>query len=761
MTSLSKTLQDEPSSQLLTVLRKYLHIHGCGSIERAVLSETAPQLITMQKGILALTRQWKNVLYMPYMSDIHFKSKKSVRPYNVTFSIPKPESSENLCTDDGEGTIEQFDVVDEKTSLLQAEGGLVMKSTSNPSLISRGGPSSSAAGRVDHGHDGVSTVSTSSFQPKKFLATVRSRGRGAFPNPVLSCMDSPDRKVEQTQTAATLSPPTAIPRNDSNFSFISAADSISSIDQAIASTPPHTPLRTSGQKQLHLKNRYSKITDMYQWMTAQQEDFKDPLDDGTNYGRTHENMSTGFGSAWSQDDSRTDVNEEYLTMATSIMQLADAQLLFRPLLQSLGLHVEGVRPSAMMKKFGGHLLLQANLDILKIQIAESEASYSKGSHKVKGKSKKYRLNMNAGNSAFSCEGFGVNISMKDVVDFGQKDAGVGGRSKRFPWKFAMHKLEAKPTTLQVNFLIKCQAITQHVDMALLRLVHQVVTMVDNIKETQVELKQRRSGFEWVKTHRKQESKDSTSSADTQQSDLSKVDQPSAETQISTPDQSLCSDTLIQESEKHVAKTPKSVSSFRLALDSKRPDKLPLTSSSKKSQLRFAKEPKRRSDITVTPSQHSEVLTPPQSLNLSDSVTMDLVDTSSPALAEKTIVDEIKESTPQCWRHLYHLLELYSTMPEPKTVLRKPGMQKLPIIEEEEPESEMKRDNSKLGSGSLKRDSSKMGSGITLQDEDGKIPDMGNEEQDIGVKGPSLAQTSFIRTRFKQSKCEEVANRAVS
>ncbi|XP_071088521.1 bridge-like lipid transfer protein family member 1 [Haliotis cracherodii] len=750
MTSLSKTLQDEPSSQLLTVLRKYLHIHGCGSIERAVLSETAPQLITMQKGILALTRQWKNVLYMPYMSDIHFKSKKSVRPYNVTFSIPKPESSENLCTDDGEGTIEQFDVVDEKTSLLQAEGGLVMKSTSNPSLISRGGPSSSAAGRVDHGHDGVSTVSTSSFQPKKFLATVRSRGRGAFPNPVLSCMDSPERKVEQTQTAATLSPPTAMPRNDSNFSFMSAADSISSIDQAIASTPPHTPLRTSGQKQLHLKNRYSKITDMYQWMTAQQEDFKDPLDDGTNYGRTHENMSTGFGSAWSQDDSRTDVNEEYLTMATSIMQLADAQLLFRPLLQSLGLHVEGVRPSAMMKKFGGHLLLQANLDILKIQIAESEASYSKGSHKGKGKSKKYRLNMNAGNSAFSCEGFGVNISMKDVVDFGQKDAGVGGRSKRFPWKFAMHKLEAKPTTLQVNFLIKCQAITQHVDMALLRLVHQVVTMVDNIKETQVELKQRRSGFEWVKTHRKQESKDSTSSADTQQSDLSKVDQPSAETQISTPDQSLCSDTLIQESEKHVAKTPKSVSSFRLALDSKRPDKLPLTSSSKKSQLRFAKEPKRRSDITVTPSQHSEVLTPPQSLNLSDSVTMDLVDTSSPALAEKTIVDEIKESTPQCWRHLYHLLELYSTMPEPKTVLRKPGMQKLPIIEEEEPESEMKRDNSKLGSGSLKRDSSKMGSGITLQDEEGKIPDMGNEEQDIGVKGPSLAQTSFIRTRFKQS-----------
>ena len=49
---------------------------------------------------------------------------------------------------------------------------------------------------------------------------------------------------------------------------------------------------------------------------------------------------------------------------------------------------------------------------------------------------------------------------------------------------------------------------------------QVLTMVDNIKETQVELKERRSSVDWVRTHRKQESKDSTSSADTQQSDLS-------------------------------------------------------------------------------------------------------------------------------------------------------------------------------------------------------------------------------------------------
>ena len=42
------------------------------------------------------------------------------------------------------------------------------------------------------------------------------------------------------------------------------------------------------------------------------------------------------------------------------------QILFKPFLQSLGLHVESVRPSAMMKNFGGHLLLQGHLDILKV-----------------------------------------------------------------------------------------------------------------------------------------------------------------------------------------------------------------------------------------------------------------------------------------------------------------------------------------------------------------------------------------------------------
>ena len=60
-------------------------------------------------------------------------------------------------------------------------------------------------------------------------------------------------------------------------------------------------------------------------------------------------------------------------------------------------------------------------------------------------------------------------------------------------------------------------------MALLRLAHQVLTMVGNVQETRGELKQKRTDQQaasWTAGHRKQESKDSTSSTETNQSETS-------------------------------------------------------------------------------------------------------------------------------------------------------------------------------------------------------------------------------------------------
>ena len=46
------------------------------------------------QGLLALTRQWKNVLYMPV--ETTFKSKRKVQNLAVTFRIPNEDSVENF-----------------------------------------------------------------------------------------------------------------------------------------------------------------------------------------------------------------------------------------------------------------------------------------------------------------------------------------------------------------------------------------------------------------------------------------------------------------------------------------------------------------------------------------------------------------------------------------------------------------------------------------------------------------------------------------
>lgn len=266
----------------------------------------------------------------------------------------------------------------------------------------------------------------------------------------------------------------------------------------------------------------SKVDDLYRWMTMQQssgfsssalyEDHLGPV-------KRQDSFLETFGKGFGQDDSHMDINMEHYTLGTSIMQLADAKNLFKPFLQSIGLHVENVRPTAMLKNFGGNLSLQGKLDVLKIQIADSVRT-----KKGKGKGKKsVKHDACLDSSAFLCELFTMKVSMMDVSDFEKKNSSEEeDLSKKIPFKFAMHKLEAKPATMQMNLLVNCQSVTQYVDMPLLRLIHQFVTMIGNVNETRVELKQGHSSVDWIRTHRKQDSKGSSSSAETVHSEASRT-----------------------------------------------------------------------------------------------------------------------------------------------------------------------------------------------------------------------------------------------
>ena len=195
---------------------------------------------------------------------------------------------------------------------------------------------------------------------------------------------------------------------------------------------------------------------------------------------------------------------------------------------------------------------------------------------------------------------------------------------------------------------------------------------------------------------------------------------------------LAAETKLTELPKPTRTHKPSISSFKFPFDSFKSD---LTSTLKKSRDKFTRDSKKVKDQKSS-GGHSQVMTPPQSLNFSDSVNIDMGDYSSPAVAEKTFVDEIKESTPKCWRTLYHLLELYSTMPETKTVSHRPDRAQLPVIEEEAEKQEIETPS----------DSIKTRLDVAVE-----------EEVEIGggssgrYENTPLARSTFSRTRFKQSE----------
>ena len=166
----------------MSVLRKYIHKIGTIPVEQAVSSESIPQLITIQKGILALTRQWKNILYMPHLAHMSFKTRKQ-RPYTVSFAVPEtvgPAEDEDDDDDDDEPAV-RYNVVDERVSIAEEDDGL-LKGDSEYSLShprhSSPQPRYGDAAQDTNQHAGVSrTSSLSGFQKNKPQKSAVSGGK--------------------------------------------------------------------------------------------------------------------------------------------------------------------------------------------------------------------------------------------------------------------------------------------------------------------------------------------------------------------------------------------------------------------------------------------------------------------------------------------------------------------------------------------------------------------------------------------------------
>lgn len=380
------------------------------------------------------------------------------------------------------------------------------------------------------------------------------------------------------------------------------------------------------------------------------------------------------------------------------------QVLFKPLLSAIGLHLGEVKTSAIMKKLGCHLSITAIMSSMRVDIVDSESNIKRKSSRGKGKGKrqpqsKFHLNLGKDIPVFFCDNFNAMVSMKDIINFEKKlDDDTDSRKKsKGAINIALDGLESKPTTTKVNFALDVNNINQHINVSLLRLVHQFVTMIMNIVETKIELKNHTS-TDAFKGHRKTDSKGSST-------ETGEGDQPEfpsipgmLELGDAEPGSALTPIPLMSTDSIPI---PSFSSPLNSEVDSPgtaftnlaRPRELPLSTSSSKSS-RTAKLLLQRgnnkyevlsSQTSPLPSDEPGVIATtsnPESPTFGKSISIDIGgDTSSPAVAEKTIVDEIKDSTPQCWRKLYAMLDYYSTLPEQK-IVNKPTTSRLSIIDEE-------------------------------------------------------------------------------
>lgn len=92
-TLLSKTLQEDPSCQLCSIMQKLVLNEGMTKFEGIFKQGDIPHLNTLRQGVIVLSRQWKNTLYNPILFEHQYKN-KLLRPVNVTFNFAQNEEDD-------------------------------------------------------------------------------------------------------------------------------------------------------------------------------------------------------------------------------------------------------------------------------------------------------------------------------------------------------------------------------------------------------------------------------------------------------------------------------------------------------------------------------------------------------------------------------------------------------------------------------------------------------------------------------------------
>ena len=330
---------------------------------------------------------------------------------------------------------------------------------------------------------------------------------------------------------------------------------------------------------------------------------------------------------------------------TSGNSFVDAHIIFEPILSSLGLMPQQIT-NLSLKNLGSHVIIEGGVESFKIDIVESEIGKDKEPRKTKVKFPKMTIEPDSTTPAFICQKIGLHVDFKKITDIlkGEKLS----KNRVLPLYVSRNQLK-RHTSSFATFSIEIDSISQTVNMPLLRLLNQIVTMHLNVKEMSEELKEKKPGGSGYK-------KDGEYNKE-------------------------------REGYKRHKKHSSGSSASEVGSVTLRPDELSLVGSSlnlshsQPSRAGHHSSPSPtiaiRSAPKPRPKGFASRLRPNSRLgysSLGDSPATEQTD--SFLLTGQPLEKITEEQATKCWRTIYYLLDLYATQPETKVVAQRNSLTNL-------------------------------------------------------------------------------------
>ncbi|XP_039950493.1 transmembrane protein KIAA1109 isoform X2 [Bactrocera tryoni] len=639
-TLLSKTLQEDPSCQLCYIMQKLVLDEGVQRVEQIFKQSDVPHLNTLRQGVIVLSRQWKNTLYNPILFEHQYKNKLA-RPINVTFSFPQQEEECDDAECEGEADMGVYaGAVDNPE---ESENALLLGQTQHH------------RNHIDNSQFGMG------FANEASLHGAAQRSNSASPN------------IHSTRKGKAHSKCSNISHGNSSRSSIQMLPIISGLVEKQVPEFEYGALQEGSLSSSNSVNKFwlgpeNQKEDLYFWMAKQQENKKKENSVEPEIIRPAPVKLPGAGQT------RGGILQDSI-------KLLDAHLIFEPLLTCLG-----VMPQQMVNKFanadisslenfGTNLSLIGTFDSIRVDIVVSEAGDKKNkcakiNKKANGAG---RQSIMLDTPLFLCERVGVELEVL------KKSDGMVDQARQNVIYMSRRQLK-KHTSTVINLSLNIRYISQQVNMPLLRLLHQITNMYQNVKEAQNEFHQQPDLI------RKSHAKDECSLA-SEPNDIvgfGSVSDRFAHTENSSDERYDKFNEMISMTHPIGGRVrPSGIGPLIQLTPSpnarNRPSsfaqKLRSTGKSVKGKLGYtnlnetSSSPLRDSPTTSVSEQHMF------KLSLESKASLNGVCATSVSGDYNTITkngfDGIQPllQTPNCWKTIYNLLELYGTMPETKTVQR--------------------------------------------------------------------------------------------